>query len=68
MLARTYPLTAWLAAGFVLLHTGLRAVLMAQTWHAAQLTFASAAAVLHTGLAVAALVFFALGVGVMAEW
>jgi phosphoglycerol transferase MdoB-like AlkP superfamily enzyme len=104
MLARPYPLTAWLAAGFVLLHTGLRAVLMAQTWHAAQLTFVSAAAVLGTGLAfdlvtlalllptvmllegalgtrkppgrmrhglvlaVAALVFFALGFGVMAEW
>ena len=104
MLARPYPLTAWLAASFVLLHTGLRAVLMAQTWHAAQLTFTSAAAVLGTGLAfdlvtlalllpavmllegalgtrkppgrtrygmalaVAALVFFALGFGVMAEW
>jgi phosphoglycerol transferase MdoB-like AlkP superfamily enzyme len=99
-----YPLTAWLAAGFLLLHTGLRAVLMAQTWHAAQLTVTSAAAVLGTGLAfdlitlalalpvllvlestfgtrkpagrrrrglvlaVAALGFFALGFGVMAEW
>lgn len=51
MLATPYPLTVWLAAGFLLLHTGLRAVLMAQTWHAAQLTFASAAAVLGTGLA-----------------
>jgi len=50
-LAATYPLTAWLAAGFLLLHTGLRLVLMAQTWHAAQLTFASAAAVLGVGLA-----------------
>ena len=46
-----YPLTAWLAVGFLLLHTGLRGVLMAQTWHAAQLSFASAAAVLGTGLA-----------------
>lgn len=99
-----YPLTAWLAGGFLLLHTMLRGVLMAQTWHAAQLTFASTAMVLGTGLAfdlvtlalllpavlllesalgtrkppgrmrhglvlaVAALVFFALGVGVMAEW
>ena len=99
-----YPLTAWLAGGFLLLHTMLRGVLMAQTWHAAQLTFASAAMVLGTGLAfdlvtlalllpavmllegalgtrkppghmrhglvlaVAALVFFALGFGVMAEW
>ena len=103
-LSAMYPLTAWLAGGFLLLHTMLRAVLMAQTWHAAQLTFASAAAVLGTGLAfdlvtlalllpavmllegalgtrkppgrmrhglvlaVAALVFFALGFGVMAEW
>jgi phosphoglycerol transferase MdoB-like AlkP superfamily enzyme len=46
-----YPLTVWLAAGFLLLHTGLRAVLMAQTWHAAQLTFAASAAVMGTGLA-----------------
>jgi len=46
-----YPLTAWLAVGFLLLHTGLRGVLMSQTWHAAQLSFASAAAVLGTGLA-----------------
>jgi len=99
-----YPLTAWLAGGFLLLHTMLRGVLMAQTWHAAQLTFASAAAVLGTGLtfdlvtlalllpavlllesalgtrrqpgrmrhglvlAIAALVLFSLGFGVMAEW
>ncbi|MBW8327990.1 MAG: LTA synthase family protein [Thiobacillus sp.] len=34
-----------------MLHSCLRAVLMTQTWHAAQLTFASAAAVLGTGLA-----------------
>lgn len=103
-LAALYPLTVWLAAGFLLLHTGLRGVLMAQTWHAAQLTFVSAAAVLGTGLAfdlvtlalllpavlllesmlgtrrqpgrmrhalvlaIAVLVFFALGFGVMAEW
>jgi phosphoglycerol transferase MdoB-like AlkP superfamily enzyme len=51
LLVTPYPLTAWLAAGFLFLHTGLRAVLMAQTWHAAQLTAASAAAVLGTGLA-----------------
>ena len=50
-LAESYPLTAWLAAGFLLLHTGLRLVLMGQTWHAAQLTWVSAAAVLGTGLA-----------------
>lgn len=103
-LVALYPLTAWLATGFLLLHTGLRAVLMAQTWHAAQMTPASAATVLGTGLAfdlvtlvlllpavlllesalgtrkqpgrirhaailaVATLVFFALGFGVMAEW
>jgi phosphoglycerol transferase MdoB-like AlkP superfamily enzyme len=103
-LVALYPLTTWLAAGFLLLHTTLRGVLMAQTWHAAQLTFASAAAVSATGLAfdlvtlalllpavlllesmlgtrrqpgrmrhalvltVAALAFFALGFGVMAEW
>ena len=36
-LAAPYPLTAWLTAGFLLLHTGLRALLMAQTWHAAQI-------------------------------
>lgn len=46
-----YPLTAWLAAAFLLLHTTLRVVLMAQTWHAAQLTLASAAGVLGVGLA-----------------
>ena len=50
-LAAPYPLTAWLTAGFLLLHTGLRALLMAQTWHAAQMSFASAAKVLATGLA-----------------
>ena len=50
-IATSFPLTAWLAAGFLLLHTGLRAVLMVQTWHAAQMTLASAAIVLGTGLA-----------------
>jgi len=50
-MAALYPLTAWLAASFILLHTGLRSVLMAQTWQAAQLTPAAAAAVLGTGLA-----------------
>ena len=49
--AALYPLTSWLAVGFLLLHTVLRGVLMAQTWHAAQMTVASAAAVLGTGLA-----------------
>jgi len=103
-IATSFPLTAWLAAGFLLLHTGMRGVLMTQTWHAAQMTLASAATVLGTGLAfdlvtlalllpavlllesalgtrkqparmrhaavlaVATLVFFALGFGVMAEW
>ena len=51
LLATPYPLTAWLAAGFLLLHTSLRGVLMAQTWHAAELSFATAARVLGTGLA-----------------
>lgn len=51
VLAAPYPLTAWLAVYFLLLHTGLRGVLMAQTWHTAQMTFASAAMVLGTGLA-----------------
>ncbi|MGB9129950.1 MAG: hypothetical protein WCB97_09910 [Thiobacillus sp.] len=96
--------TAWLATAFLLLHTSLRGVLMAQTWHAAQMTLASAARVLGTGLAfdlvtlalllpavlllesalgtrkppgrmrhglvlaIAALVLFSLGFGVMAEW
>ena len=50
-LAALYPLTAWLAACFMALHTGLRLVLMAQTWHAAQLTLGSAAPVLGIGLA-----------------
>lgn len=50
-LAAPYPLTAWLAVFFLLLHTGLRGVLMAQTWHTAEMTFASAAMVLGTGLA-----------------
>jgi len=45
-----YPLSAWLAGWFLLLHTGLRLVLMAQSWHAAQLSAGSAAAVLGTGL------------------
>jgi phosphoglycerol transferase MdoB-like AlkP superfamily enzyme len=51
MLAAPYPLTAWLAGWFLLLHTGIRLVLMGQTWHAAQMTAASAAKVLATGLA-----------------
>ena len=51
VLSTTYPLTAWLTIGFLLLHTGLRLVLMGQTWHAAQFTWASATAVLGTGLA-----------------
>jgi phosphoglycerol transferase MdoB-like AlkP superfamily enzyme len=50
-LAATYPLTAWLAAGFLLLHSGLRLVLMGQTWHAAEFDLISAAAVLGIGLA-----------------
>lgn len=50
-LAPAFPLTAWLAIGFLLLHTGLRLVLMGQTWHASQLTLTSATAVLGTGLA-----------------
>jgi arylsulfatase A-like enzyme len=51
MLATPFPLTAWLAGWFLLLHTGIRLVLMGQTWHAAQMTAASAAKVLATGLA-----------------
>ncbi len=51
MLAAPYPLTAWLAGWFLLLHTGIRLVLMGQTWQAAQMTAASAAKVLATGLA-----------------
>jgi len=50
MLASPFPLTAWLAGWFLLLHTGVRLVLMGQTWHAAQLTAATAAKVLGTGL------------------
>ncbi len=50
-LAAPYPLTAWLALGFLLLHTALRGVLMAQTWHAAQMTPLAAAKVFGTGLA-----------------
>ena len=50
MLATPFPLTAWLAGWFLLLHTGIRLVLMGQTWHAAQMTAASAAKVLGTGL------------------
>ena len=50
MLATPFPLTAWLAGWFLLLHTGIRLVLMGQTWHAAQMTVASAAKVLGTGL------------------
>jgi phosphoglycerol transferase MdoB-like AlkP superfamily enzyme len=50
-LAATYPLTAWMAAVFLLLHSGLRLVLMVQTWHAALFDLPSAAAVLGVGLA-----------------
>ncbi|MFN3751253.1 MAG: LTA synthase family protein [Thiobacillus sp.] len=103
-LAGLYPLAAWLALAFVLLHTGLRLVLMLETWQPAALDIASAARVLGTGLAfdlvtlalllpavlaieaalgtrttpgrarratvlaVAAVGFFALGFGVLAEW
>lgn len=102
--ATSYPMTAWLAVCFLLLHTVLRAVLMAQTWHAALLTPSSAAQVLGIGLVfdlvtlalllpgvlflesalgtrkqpgrirrglvlvTAALILFALGFGVAAEW
>ena len=45
-----YPLITWLAIWFLLLNTSLRLVLMSQTWHAAQLTAATSAAVLGTGL------------------
>ncbi len=51
LVTAVYPMTAWLAGWFLLLHTALRAVLMAQTWHAAQLTPPAAVAVLGTGLA-----------------
>jgi phosphoglycerol transferase MdoB-like AlkP superfamily enzyme len=105
-LAATYPLSAWMAAVFLLLHSGLRLVLMVQTWHAAQFDLPSAAAVLGVGLAfdlvtfamvlpavlllesafgtrkltgpgpirrglillIAAVGFYAMGFGVMAEW
>lgn len=105
-LAATYPLSSWLAAVFLLLHSGLRLLLMVQTWHAAQFDLSSAAAVLGVGLAfdlvtlamfvpavlllesalgtrrltgagrirrglilaTAAIGFYALGFGVMAEW
>lgn len=105
-LAAAYPLTAWMAAVFLMLHTGLRLVLMGQTWHAAQFDLPSAAAVLGVGLAfdlvtlavfvpavlllesalgtrkltgagrirrglilvTAAVGFYAMGFGVMAEW
>jgi len=50
-LAASYPLAAWLAAVFLLLHTGLRLVLMVETWHAAQFDLASATAVMGVGLA-----------------
>ena len=102
-LVSLYPLTTWLAGVFLALHSGLRGVLMAQTWPAAQLDSISAAGVLATGLAfdlatlavllpgvlllesllgtrrqpgrlrhagvlaVAALVVYALGFGVLAE-
>ncbi|MBT9567430.1 MAG: LTA synthase family protein, partial [Thiobacillus sp.] len=49
-LVMLYPLSAWLVGWFLLLHTGLRVVLMSQSWHVAQLTATSAAAVLGTGL------------------
>lgn len=45
-----YPLASWLAGWFLLLHTNLRVVLMAQSWHVAQFTPGAAAAVLATGL------------------
>lgn len=50
-LAASYPLTAWLAILFLGMHTALRGVLMAQTWHAAQMTPLAAARGLGTGLA-----------------
>ena len=49
-LVSPYPLTAWLAGWFLILHTGLRLVLVQQTWHAAQFTLASAFSVLGIGL------------------
>lgn len=49
--AALYPLTAWLALVFLALHTTLRAVLLAQTWRAAEFDPATAAATLATGLA-----------------
>ncbi len=50
-LAGLYPLTAWLALAFLLLHTGLRLVLTLETWQPAALDIASAVRVLGTGLA-----------------
>lgn len=45
-----YPLTTWLAAFFLLLHSGIRLVLMVKTWHAAQMDPGSVATVLGVGL------------------
>lgn len=50
-LAGAYPLTAWLAGGFLLLHTGLRLLLVAQSWSTAEFTPVAAAKVFATGLA-----------------
>lgn len=102
--ARPYPLSAWLAALFLLLHGGLRLTLAAATWQAAQLNAPSLLTVMGVGLlfdlatlalvlpallafegalgrrrpagplrrllvwSVAAVLLFALGFGVLAEW
>lgn len=49
-LARTYPMSAWLAAIFLLLHSGLRLVLAVETWQAAQLGLSAFLAVMGVGL------------------
>jgi phosphoglycerol transferase MdoB-like AlkP superfamily enzyme len=102
-LFRLYPLSAWLAGLFLLLHSGLRLVLALHTWQAAQLDLPSLLATLGTGLLFdlaalaillpgvmaleavlgrrktpgrgrylvwgsAALLLYALGFGVLAEW
>ena len=46
-----FPLIGWIAVWFLLLHTGLRLVLMAQAWQVAQFTPSPALQVLGTGLA-----------------
>lgn len=102
--ARPYPLSAWLAALFLLLHGGLRLALAAATWQAAQLSAPSLLTVMGVGLlfdlatlafmlpallaiegalgrrrpagplrrllawGVAAMLLFAFGFGVLAEW